>query len=374
MLATITSKQIKHTISEIKKKLPHEIVTKFDHMKSAGTKCILSTQRVSRTSRMLLPFHIVHNNHLSIAQLQTHVNGTVIQLPFKQYLQIKSKEEHERSELEQYSLTHIGSDDIVSCIITLVKEEGKSSVGVEEETLYKQFEEEKNTHHWTRLSINPMISCKGNKNKGNDKWMGHYYIDMGGGSTKNNETMPPSHTPNEIKSSSFQIFTNWNGFMTNEDVIIDVEASLYYQFLFVKGLETYIEREKIKEYVTIFTNYLSTISYLGETVYHRIHRVVKVNQDQHLLSPITLHPILISYFIDGEGDTNLTMQISHDEAVSKERIYVDDQRQIMLSDYRPGNLFWDTKYGNQKQQTLTYQEYAMEADAEFYRRHPEFRL
>jgi len=357
----MTRDVIKKSLLAIKKTLPHEIQTKLHNINKASSKCLLSTKRVSQSSRILIPFRIVHTNQLSIAHLQTHVGGMVIELPFKEYLRIYTINEEDRSELEQYCMSHIGSDEVVSSVVTLVKEDGQSSVGSEEEELYKKFKEEETRQQWTPLARNGAVPYT---NKGNDKWMGHYYIDMSGGSTKNNETMPPSHTP--AVAQTIQIFTNWHGFMTNDDVIMDVQVSLYYQLLFVKGVTEYLTEEKRLEYITLFTTYLQHTMYLGESIYEKINRVMKRDRDGYLCSPITLQVIPISYFMDG-----VTMQISHDEAVSKERVYVDEAKTIMLSDYRPGNLFWDTKYGNQKQQTLTYQEYEKEADEEFYRRHPE---
>ena len=62
------------------------------------------------------------------------------------------------------------------------------------------------------------------------------------------------------------------------------------------------------------------------------------------------------------------INISHNEAVNKEKIYPDSSNNIMLSDYRPGNLFWDTQIGNMQQQDFTIDEYWEEINKRIKRR------
>ena len=59
------------------------------------------------------------------------------------------------------------------------------------------------------------------------------------------------------------------------------------------------------------------------------------------------------------------IDISHNEAVSKEKIYYCEDNNVLLSDFRPGNLFWDFHCCNMQQQDFTIEEYWSEMTERF---------
>jgi hypothetical protein len=88
-------------------------------------------------------------------------------------------------------------------------------------------------------------------------------------------------------------------------------------------------------------------------------------RDGKLISPITQKEISITAFdketVDG-GNKDEIVDISHDDAVNKNNIQFCPENNVMLSDYFPGNLFWDTHLGNMQQQSFTVKEYWAEME------------
>jgi len=92
--------------------------------------------------------------------------------------------------------------------------------------------------------------------------------------------------------------------------------------------------------------------YLNNSCYNLILKLKCFNKNKHLVSPILCREIVIDDFCQ-ENKIN----ISHNVAISKNIILFCNNNKIMLSDYRPGNLFWDLKMANMRQQDDTIEEY-----------------
>jgi hypothetical protein len=86
-------------------------------------------------------------------------------------------------------------------------------------------------------------------------------------------------------------------------------------------------------------------------------------RDGKLISPITQKDISINAFdFDGGCKEDEIVDISHNEPVNDKKIRFCQENNVMLSDYRPGNLFWDTHLGNMQQQSFTVKEYWAEME------------
>jgi len=349
-------KKIKQNCNNIKEKLPKSSKTKLKNINKAGSCPLCSTKRVSQASRRTCEYnHIVKCNH-TIEQLNTHKNGVVIEVPFREYQRIKRTDEATRTPLDQYILNNIGgnSNKIVVAIISMRKEHGysgSSSQRVELET----FKQEIELQDWKPIyEINTTTGVKIiNKNKGNLNWGGHYYYNVSGGS----KTSFKSHTKEP------QIFTTSKGFMSNANIIIDVEVSLYWQLLHCHDISKYISNEEdVFTYKQNLEQYLKSKIYLGKSCFDHLEELENI-WDGKLISPITRDFISIDAF-DSEKTLNEDDQanISHNEAAGKNKSYFCPDQNVILSDYRPGNLFWDTHLGNMQQQSFTIQEYWSEMD------------
>ena len=350
----ISVKAVKGIIGAIIKKFPKNIRTKLKNINKAGICDVCPTKRVSQNSRILLPYYIIRKSGLTLDQLKTYTSGLVIELPFREYERI-SRINSNNDELDAYIITNIGGETTnpVVAIVTIRKENGYSGSSVQREDLVR-LKNEIVVRGWEPVAYNPEKTIKGKKNKGNANWSGHYYYKISGGSQQSFKSHPNKEP---------QIFTTHKGFMTTEKIITDVMASLVWQMLHTFDIEKCIPGEDALKYKQILEDYLKNTTYLGKSCYESMKKLENI-RDGKLISPITQKEISINAFdketVDGGKDE--IVDISHDDAVNKNNIRFCPENNVMLSDYFPGNLFWDTHLGNMQQQSFTVKEYWAEID------------
>ena len=356
ILQMISVKSVKGIIGAIIKKLPKNIRTKLKNINKAGICDVCPTKRVSQNSRILLPYYIIRKSGLTLDQLKTYTSGLVIELPFREYERIRINSINSNNdELDAYIITNIGGEttNLVAAIVTIRKENGYSGSSVQREDLVR-LKNEIVVRGWEPVAYNPEKTIKGKKNKGNANWSGHYYYKISGGSQQSFKSHPNKEP---------QIFTTHKGFMTTEKIITDVMASLVWQMLHTFDIEKCIPGEDALKYKQILEDYLKNTTYLGKSCYESMKKLENI-RDGKLISPITQKEISINAFdketVDGGKDE--IVDISHDDAVNKNNIRFCPVNNVMLSDYFPGNLFWDTHLGNMQQQSFTVKEYWAEME------------
>ena len=345
---------VKGIINEIRKKFPKNIQTKLKNINKAGKCDVCDTKRVSQDSRILLPYQNIRACELTLDQLKTHINGIVIDVPFQEYERISSSS-NINDELDAYIINNIGGETIdpLAAIVTIKNEDGNSGSSAEREDL-KRLENEIVVRGWQPVACNPEKTIKGKKNIGNANWSGHYYYKISGGSQQSFK----SHPDKEPK-----IFTTYKGFMSTKKIIIDVMASLVWQMLHIFDIDKFISTEDALKYKQTLEDYLKKTMYLGESCYESIKKLENI-RDGKLISPITQKEISITAFDQKTvcGGKDEIVDISHNEPVNHKKIRFCQENNVMLSDYFPGNLFWDTHLGNMQQQSFTVKEYWAEMD------------
>ena len=329
-------------IKEITNMLPKESQTKIGNIEKASVEGPLSTKRVSQGSRTSVPYDII--SHLSLSNLQTHLPGIVIRMPFSKYEEIRDN--LQSNELDSYLLRNIGGNETVSCFIYIAKEDGYSGSG-EQRIQYDRFKIEQEKNGWVPIYRHENIAY-GEAHKGNDKWSGHYYINISGGS----QDCIRSHLPDKED----QIFTTYRGCMSTKEAITDVKLSLIWQLLHCHDITDLIPVAKLDTFLPIIECYLKSKIYLGNTCYDLIHNLGTIKKGI-LYSPIHFERLSIRQFSEAGA-----LHISHNEAVCKQKMYFCETQNVLLSDYRPGNLFWDTKMANMQQQDFTIDEYWIDHD------------
>lgn len=351
------AKNIKGIIGEIIKKLPKNIRTKVKNINKAGKCDVCPTKRVSQNSRILLPYYIIRKCGLTLCQLKTHTSGVVIDVPFREYERIRNSSVGETisDEIDAYISNNIGggTSSPVAVIVTIRKENGYSGSSVQREDLVR-LKNEIAVKGWEPVAYNPEKTIKGKKNKGNENWSGHYYYNISGGSQQSFKSHPNKEP---------QIFTTHKGFMSTEKIIIDVMASLVWQKLHIFDIDKCIPREDALKYKQTLEDYLKNTKYLGKSCYELMKKFQNI-RDGKLISPITQKEISITAFDKetvGECKDDI-VDVSHNEAVNKHNIRFCLENNVMLSDYFPGNLFWDTHLGNMQQQSFTVEEYWRETE------------
>jgi hypothetical protein len=348
----IATKAVKGIIGAIIKKLPKNIRTKLKNINKAGICDVCPTKRVSQNSRILLPYYIIRKSGLKLGQLKTYTSGVVIELPFREYERIRNSSVGD-DEIDDYIINNIGGDtsNPVAAIITIRKENGYSGSSVQREDLIR-LKNEIILRSWEPVAYNPEKTMKGRKNKGNSNWSGHYYYKISGGSQESFKSHPNKEP---------QIFTTHKGFMSTEKIVTDVIASLVWQMLHIFDIDKYISTEDALKYKQTLEEYLKDTMYLGTSCYESIKKFENIRYGK-LISPITRNAISITAFDkEAVGDRkDDIVDISHNEAVNKNNIRFCPENNVMLSDYFPGNLFWDTHLGNMQQQSFTLKEYRAE--------------
>lgn len=338
-----TSDNIENLKKSLMKKLSSynpKIMTKLKNINKASvdTSIACSTKRVSQNSRIYIPYSVVKQNKLKLKHLNTYKKGICIGLDWKTYSKIKDKEK--KTKLEEYLFNNIGSDNVVSCIIVIMKDNGYSGSSKQREDKL-ELDKEIIENNW--ISIKRKDAKFKNVNEGNDKWEGHYYYNIKGGEHENFKSW---------EGNEPQIFTTYKGFMESNKVILSIYISLLYMLLHVKDIDKVLNCEELSNYKTKFEKYLKETKYLDKSCYDLIFELKCINKDNNLISPILCEEISIDDFCE-EGKIN----ISHNIPVCKNIILFCNTNKILLSDYRIGNLFWDYKIGNMRQQNNTIDEY-----------------
>ena len=356
ILQMISVKSVKGIIGAIIKKLPKNIRTKLKNINKAGICDVCPTKRVSQNSRILLPYYIIRKSGLTLDQLKTYTSGLVIELPFREYERIRINSINSNNdELDAYIITNIGGEttNLVAAIVTIRKENGYSGSSVQREDLVR-LKNEIVVRGWEPVVYNPEKTIKNKKNIGNANWSGHYYYKISGGSQQSFK----SHPDKEPK-----IFTTYKGFMSTKKIIIDVMASLVWQMLHIFDIDKFISTEDALKYKQTLEDYLKKTMYLGESCYESIKKLENI-RDGKLISPITQKEISITAFDQKTvcGGKDEIVDISHNEPVNHKKIRFCQENNVMLSDYFPGNLFWDTHLGNMQQQSFTVKEYWAEME------------
>ena len=336
----LTYDNMQKLIKEVINYLPVSSQTKLNNIDKASVEGPLSTKRVSQGSRTSVPYDVI--SHFALSQLQTHSPGIVIRLPFCKYEEIRDNPQS--NELDSYLLRNVGGNETVSCFIYITKEDGYSGSG-QQRIEYDRFKTEQEKNGWTPIYRHANIT---NVNKGNEKWSGHYYINISGGT----QDCIRSHLPDKED----QIFTTYRGCMSTKEVIIDVKLSLIWQLLHCFDITDVIPTEKLSSFLPIIECYLKSKIYLGNTCYDLIHNLGTIKKGI-LYSPIHFERLSIRQFSEAGA-----LHISHNEAVCKQKMYFCETQNVLLSDYRPGNLFWDTKMANMQQQDFTIDEYWIDHD------------
>lgn len=331
--------KINALINKIIRKMPSEIQTKIRNINKASYDRTIPapTKRVSQNSRIYIPYALLSKNNLDLNKLNTHEKGVCVGIPYNIYEEIRDNTN--RNELDEYLIQNIGGDNIVSSIVVIMKTEGYSGSSEQRKQLTKLLEEAK-IKNWIALKRKENIK---NVNSGNDKWEGHYYYNICGGEQecfKSWEGKEP------------QIFTPYKNFMSSDKIIADNKACLVYLLLHAEDISTILKTDELNEYLQQIKSYLQQTLYNNISCYDLIMKLKTIDKNNHLVSPIICEKISIEDFRSVNK-----INISHNEAVCKNKIYFCENNNKMISDYRPGNLFWDLHFANMRQQDETIEEY-----------------
>ncbi len=345
MLSKLLSKGIKQLF-------PPTTVQKIKNNNGkCGTKSILSTARTTCSGRCVIPYKVVMNSSCNDEiKLRTIQEGCVINLTNEDYFSVKEKDDN----FSKYLIEEIGGDKIVSSMVSAMSVNGDS--GSSHALKYfklLQFEIEK--YSWFPLRRKPEYVNDNGKydslvTSGNDKIHGHYYVDVSGGNNKNKK--------NKENKKEHQCFIEYYDY-ANKEVASHIDINMAYYILHCFDIEIRLPPSTIDEMKKVFEAFLKDTYYDDGCLYDSplMRKCLKYkNGKKILVCPLTDNKISIHHFEINDDDCLESIQVCHEEAVSKEKIYFDETRRYIVTARRPQNLFWGTKRGNMQQQELTIDE------------------
>lgn len=312
----------------------------------------LFQKRTPRKNRCLISWKTVRDNHLTIDHLNTFYGGVAVEFVNEDFFDDRNKNNPLFIQLKD----KIGSDDIVSSIITIRSESGSSSSAIQRENFEKLTNNTKVKYKDSYVTINKnnfkeyAIKQIKSGGIGNEKWTGFLYISIKGGQQDTIE----SH-----ENMDFTIFNPACEYAT-EDVGEDINLVMSY-FAFMSIDVNTLDPQKKRTYYEILNNIkliLSQTEYDSGNLleYCDNHPCLKMYPGK-LYDPIQIEEInILDFAVDNKEDRR-NLDFTHDEAVNMGKFYWDTHKKCILSPARPTNVFWSKHLSNMMQQNFSLEEY-----------------
>lgn len=315
----------------------------------------LFQKRTSRSNRVLIAWKSVKENKLTIEQLASFSGGVVVEFINNDFFD----ESNKGCPIFKELLNKIGSDDIVSAIISIRSESGSSSSAIQRRAFGELVSGTKIKYKGDEVLVNEdsymnyAIKQEERGGKGNDKWSGFLYISIRGGQQDTIETH---------KGKELTIFNPACEYATR-DVCLDIDiTSAYFAMLSIDVSK--LDAKKKSEHEQIFEDLKKTLkncqykseNYKGNLLdYVESHPSVRMIKGQ-LTDPIQVKRIDIQNFsIDNRNSDSI--DFTHNEAVIFEKYYWDKCKKCLLSPARPTNVFWSFHLSNMMQQDFDLNSY-----------------
>jgi len=330
------------------KKLPDIVKTKIKNITGkAPVSSLCGGARIAKQSRFTIPY--CQLGSVTLDDLETINNGVIVVLENEDYFNLLQSS----SPLDKYLLENIGGDKTVSAIVAFRSVGGTSSSAATMK-IYEKMKPIIEEQKWIPVErISTATIPHGKTYIGNDKWKGHYYVNICGGSNK--KKVQTHCAENGSLPAKFQLFNSVIGYM---DAIIGIHltSSMLYMLLFSTDIisETKLEEDSLASFKNEYESLLAKVCYDSGSVLVWCNRFIRGGQ---LICPLDGTPVPFKYFnITASKDHNY-MHLCHNEAASKKKYFQDQTTNTFMSDCRPNNLFWGTHQGNMEQQDMTIEEY-----------------
>jgi len=303
----------------------------------------LFQKRTHRKNRVLISWKTVHKNNLTLQQLETFSGGVVVEFVNDDYFQ----NDENPTSLFNILKARLGSDEIVSSMISIRNEDGSSSSQIERNA----FEKLKTTIPDYQ---NHLIKRKSNveyKGTGNDKWEGYIYYSIKGGQ----QDVISSHS-----ESPFPQLFNPACEFANEEISLEIDLVLIYFAMFSvdKGTLNIAQKTKYDKLLDEIKQMLMVCTYdEGNLLEYCDNHPCLLLEKGKLFDSIQVEQInILDFSIDNKEDTR-SLDFAHNEAVNKDNYYFDTIKNCILTPARPRNIFWSKHLSNMMQQNYSLKEY-----------------
>lgn len=327
----------------------------------------LFQKRTPRSNRVLISWKTVENNKLTIEQLKTFYGGVVVEFINEDYF----NEENKKNPVFLELINLLGSDDIVSSIISIRGESGSSSSAIQRyyfnmlinntSVIYKGREIIINKNNYRDFALRKIIEKKG---KGNEVWEGFLFISIRGGQQDTIET----HEGVEL--------TLFNPACEYANAEVGVDIDLVVSFFAMKSIDlSQLDKKTIEKHTSLMfklkealkTSIYEIDDFNGNLYDYCTKHPSIIMYDDELTDPIQLKRILISNF-GNDTRSEDSVDFTHNEAVNYNKYYWDKKKQCILTPARPTNIFWSYHLSNMMQQDYSLDEYFKYEEERFIKR------
>ena|GEM_PF-954901 len=326
----------------------------------------LFQKRTPRKNRVLISWKKVKENNLTMEQLNSFSGGVVIEFVNNDFFLGQNQTDPLFVELKN----KLGSDGIVSSIISIRSEAGSSS-SEEQRNAYEKLIQNTIVNYEKKgkkklAVLNPenienyYLRKKGGADgaggTGNEKWEGFLYISIRGGQQ---DTIISHHRNITLFNPACEYASQEVG----EDINL---VMCYFALKSIrsrsKQTEEYDSLLKKTKDILEKTNY-DTPEFKGSLFdYCENHPSIKFSDDGYLCDPIQLKKIEIKDFSVDDKNLPESIDFTHSEGVFYEKYYWDKERKQILSPSRPTNVFWSKHLSNMMQQNFTLETYFEQED------------
>ncbi len=302
----------------------------------------LFQKRTSRKNRVLISWKTVNKNKLTLEQLETFSGGVVVEFINEDYFNV----DEDKNSLFNVIKSRLGSDEVVSSMISIRNEDGVSSSQTAR-SAFKKLNER--FPSWKNSVIKRKNNISNPVNIGNEKLEGYIYVYIAGGQ----QDVIKSHTTNELLFNPACEFAN-------EEICLDIDLVMLFFALYSINMKIIgIERQtELKQLLKDIYYELKNSKYdTGNLLDYCQNHPCLILENGKLFDPIQVEQInIIDFSIDNKED-NRNLDFTHDEAVNKDKFYFDTNKKCILTPARPDNIFWSKHLSNMMQQNFYLSEY-----------------
>ncbi len=330
---------------------------------SVGDRCCIYLSELKKNNLFNIKFIDVCNKH------NLFEGGCYIMIDNEELEELIKSGESGESEESKYLLDNLGGDKNIASLILITSEKGDSGSSKARdlyERVAKPYIENKGL---IPLSRRPDAKeMPGSISRGNEKIMGHYIVNLCGGSNKS-VCIPNIKSANGKIKPEYQIFNPSHDYCP-EDIRFDRDCKFIYLLLHAGDIYDVIEESKVNDLRSLLKKHLQSRDYEDGNLYDKTiayeygEKKVSFIIDGILICPLTKKVITLREFKNKEDP----IQLCHEESVAHRRIYYDSKMNCISTAARPNNLFLGFKLGNMQQQNMTineYQNYIIELSKKF---------
>ena len=303
---------LNNLVDNVKSKIQKINIANYNNSDIIGLKRIKCDKRCYIYYKDFIELSERYKNLVELIN-NTHKNGIIIVLLNNDIFDIINNP----NEINRYIFNKIGSNEIISSII-LIKNVDSGKATKEINNLIEDFNIIKEEYKYIPIRKLSENNC------GNDKWTGHYLINIKGGNNKNKD------------NNSVQLANNINNYCCEFNCDMNT-YKLIYDLFKIRDSEKLL-KNRDKEIINKFNKYYEELCFKHN---------IEINKEDCLICPISIKEIKYEDIDE--------IQICHLTPISRYQLEVDEKYGIISSQHYK-NLAWGFKQANMFQYNYTLED------------------